>query len=302
MRQFAKEVPSVKRWLTTILLTIFCSVFLVSGYFLVDYMIYSKKEHGSFDDLASMMENAQQNKPSKNDPSKPGSNGGNGYNGTGSLEDFDPDKDPYGGLTPVVDPSTGETVFMLPEFAELYTINQDIVGWMKLEGTNINYPVMHRPEDVDYYLERDFYGDHSYRGCFYLQEVCSLDPHSDNVTIYGHNMSDGTMMAALHKYKKQSFWEDHKTITFNTLTEYREYEVVAVFRASVSVNTGFLYNLFVNAKDEAEFDAYVAKCKSLAYYDTGVEVHYGDKLITLSTCDRSITNGRLVVVAKLITE
>jgi sortase B len=115
-------------------------------------------------------------------------------------------------------------------------------------------------------------------------------------------MSDGSMMAALHKYKKQSFWEEHKTITLNTLTEYREYEIVAVFRTSVSVTTGFLYNLFVDASEPEEFDAYVQKCKSIAYYDTGVEVEYGDKLITLSTCDRSITNGRLVVVAKLITD
>lgn len=286
----------MKRWLTTILLIFFCAIFLISGYLLVDYFLEARKEQGSFDDLANMMENAQQNKPTVPNNQKP-------VNPDNSQEpEVEPTEDPYAGLTPVVDPSTGETVYMLPEFAELYAINQDIVGWMTLEGTNLNYPVMHRPEDVDYYLERDFYGEHSYRGCFYLQEVCSLDPHSDNVTIYGHNMSDGSMMAALHKYKKQSFWEDHKTITFNTLTKYQEYEVVAVFRTSVSVTTGFLYNMFVDASEPEEFDAYVQKCKSIAYYDTGVDVQYGDKLITLSTCDRSITNGRLVVVAKLITD
>ena len=286
----------MKRWATTVLLIIFCAVFLVSGYFLVEYLWDANKEQGSFDELAGMMQSAQQEKPS-----------GSAQQNNSKPEDpedpkAEPEVDPYEGLVPVVDPSNGETVYMLPEFTELYTINQDIVGWMTLEGTNINYPVMHRPEDVDYYLKRDFYGEYSSRGCFYLQEVCSLDPHSDNVTIYGHNMSDGSMMAALHKYKKQSFWEEHKTITLNTLTEYREYEIVAVFRTSVSVTTGFLYNLFVDASEPEEFDAYVQKCKSIAYYDTGVEVEYGDKLITLSTCDRSITNGRLVVVAKLITD
>lgn len=290
----------MKRWLSTVLLIFFCIVFAVSSFFLVRYLINAYKEQGSFDELANMMQSAQDKtekpeKPQKDPVQKPKPNA--------PVEDEpEEEADPYEGLVPVVDPSNGETVYMLPEFAELYTINQDIVGWMTLEGTNLNYPVMHRPEDVDYYLERDFYGDHSYRGCFYLQEVCSLDPHSDNVTIYGHNMSDGSMMAALHKYKKQSFWEDHKTITFNTLTKYQEYEVVAVFRTSVSVTTGFLYNLFVDASEPEEFDAYIQKCKSIAYYDTGVEATYGDKLITLSTCDRSITNGRLVVVAKLVTE
>lgn len=284
----------MNRWVKAVLLIFFIAVFLTSGYFLADYLRNSQQEQGSFDDLADMMEAAQQQKPDKQQTVKP----------VDPMEGDHaqmPEEDPYEGLVPVVDPATGETVYMLPEFAELYTLNRDIVGWMTLEGTNLNYPVMHRPEDVDYYLERDFYGEHSYRGCFYLQEICSLDPHSDNVTIYGHNMSDGTMMAALHKYKKQSFWEEHKTITLNTLTEYRQYEVVAVFRTSVSVDTGFLYNRFVDASDPEEFEAYIEKCKSIAYYDTGVEAHYGDKLITLSTCDRSITNGRLVVVAKLIT-
>ena len=292
----------MKRWVTIVLLTVFISVFLVSGYLLIDYLSYSQKEQGSFDELANIMQNAQQNKPNnQQNTTKPNGSTQNQPQSGGSGGEAAPE-DPYGGLVGVTDPSTGEKVYMLPEFAELYTLNRDIVGWMTLEGTNLNYPVMHRPEDVDYYLNRDYYGEYSYRGCFYLQEVCSLDPHSDNVTIYGHNMSDGTMMAALHKYKKQDFWEEHKTITLNTLTEYREYEIVAVFRASVSVDTGFLYNLFVNAEDEAEFDAYIDKCKSLAFYDTGVDAQYGDKLITLSTCDRSITNGRLVVVAKLITE
>lgn len=283
----------MKKWLTTVLLLVFVAVFLVSGYFLVDYLLDAKKEQGSFDELAAMVDKIQSAAPQQN-----GQNGGVSQN----PEDPGAEFDPYAGLVPVVDPSTGETLYILPQYAELYTINPDIVGWMYLEDTDINYPVMHRPEDTDYYLHRDFYGEYSARGCFYLQEVCSLDPHSDNVTVYGHNMSDGTMMADLHKYKKQGFWEDHKVITFNTLTEYRQYEVVAVFRTSVSVDTGFLYNLFVDAMEPEEFDAYIEKCKSIAYYDTGVTPTYGDKLITLSTCDRSITNGRLVVVAKLITE
>lgn len=96
----------------------------------------------------------------------------------------------------------------------------------------------------------------------------------------------------------------HKTVQFDTLTEKSEYEVVAAFK-TVAYTDGpesFKYYHFVNAENEDKFNAYISKCKGLAFYDTGVSATYGDKLITLSTCEYSHKNGRMVVVAKKIAE
>ena len=101
---------------------------------------------------------------------------------------------------------------------------------------------------------------------------------------------------------KDNRWEEHKTITFDTLTDRHQYEVIAVFKTVVYTNSSdsFKYYEFTDAENAAEFDAYVAKCKELSLYDTGVSAEYGDKLISLSTCEYSRNNGRLVVVAKRV--
>ena len=94
------------------------------------------------------------------------------------------------------------------------------------------------------------------------------------------------------------------TIAFNTLTEKNEYEILAVFKTVVYTDSpeAFKYYRFTDAQSPEEFDAYIDKCKELSLYDTGVSAEYGDKLITLSTCEYSRTNGRIVVVAKKVTE
>ena len=137
-----------------------------------------------------------------------------------------------------------------------------------------------------------------------VQENCDMELPSDNIIIYGHHMNDGSMFAGLMKFKDKSFWEKHKTISFDTLTDRQTYEVIAVFKTVVYTDSpeSFKYYQFVNAETAEDFTAYVEKCKELSLYDTDVTAEYGDKLLTLSTCEYSRTNGRLVVVAKLINE
>lgn len=108
------------------------------------------------------------------------------------------------------------------------------------------------------------------------------------------------MFGALENYKTKSFYEEHKIIQFDTLTEHAEYEVIAVFKTVAYNSSGYRYYDFINAEDESSFDAYVDKCKELSLYDTGMAAEYGDRLITLSTCEYSANNGRLVVVAKKV--
>ena len=190
----------------------------------------------------------------------------------------------------------------LAEYYELYHQNNDMVGWIRVEDTNINYPVMQSIDEPNFYLKHKFDKTYSAYGCPYVQENCDVQKPSDNIIIYGHHMNDGSMFTGLMKFTDKSFWENHKTIEFDTLTDRNQYEVIAVFKTVVYTDSenSFKYYEFTDAENEEEFDEYVAKCKELALYDTGVTAEYGDKLISLSTCEYSHNNGRLVVVAKRV--
>lgn len=186
---------------------------------------------------------------------------------------------------------------ILPEYGELFLQNTDMVGWIKIEGANINYPVMQTPNEPNFYLKHNFEKEYSDLGTPYVQEDCDI-AQSDNLVIYGHHIKGQKMFGALEEYKSQSFYEEHKAVQFDTLTQHNEYKVIAVFKTVAYSAEGYRYYDFVNAENEDEFNAYVEKCKELALYDTGVTAEYGDRLITLSTCEYSTQNGRLVVVAK----
>lgn len=271
----------MKRWLNNLLIAVFAAVFVVSGVILLRHYIGIRENKETYDQLAQMVEQArpeptqaptlpqEQTQPAQTEP-------------------------------PEVTEAAPE---MLPEYAQLYEINNDFVGWLRIDDTNINYPVMQSPEEPDYYLYRDFYKNSSRGGCLYAQAECDVDRPSDNITIYGHNTRGGAIMFyALNGYTRKSFWEDHPYIQFDTLMQRYTYEIVAVFKTSANLNQGFPYHKFVDAADEAEFNAFVQTCKELAFYETGVTAQYGDKLITLSTCEYTLNNGRLVVLAKRIGE
>ena len=184
--------------------------------------------------------------------------------------------------------------------AALHQKNPDCIAWITIEGTIIDYPVMYHPGKKDYYLHRDFNGNHASAGSLYIAEIC--DPYSsDNVIIYGHHMNSGKMFAALNRYKKKSFFEDHRRIYFETLNGTETYEVIYAFTTPVYTGHDFQYYAFANARTASEFDAYVSACRARALYDTGMTAEYGDRLLTLSTCEYSQKNGRMVVVAKKIT-
>ena len=178
--------------------------------------------------------------------------------------------------------------------------NPDMVGWIKIDGTNINYPVMQTPNEPDYYLNRDFYKNQSVYGCPYVQANCDVKTPSDNVIIYAHHMNDGSMFANLELFRSKDFWKSHKQISFDTLDRKATYDILAVFAVPIDETdeNSFKYYEFVNAYDPQHFSDFVSKCKEMSFYDTGVNAKYGDKLLALSTCEYTHDNGRLVVVAK----
>lgn len=213
---------------------------------------------------------------------------------TGTLPSSQAPEQNNGDITPPQAPT------ILPEYEALYLQNPDLVGWITIPGTMLDYPVVQTPDRPNYYLHRGFDGEEAYEGTLYVREQCDVNLPSDNVTIYGHNMADGSMFGSLHKYKEKAHWQANPLIEFNTLYERHTYEICLIFRTSVNISGGFDYHLFDTAENAEAFDSFIATCQSKALYDTGITPVYGDKLITLSTCDRSIASGRLVVVARRI--
>lgn len=184
---------------------------------------------------------------------------------------------------------------------ELYKKNNDLVGWIKIDGTNINYPVM---QNGDYYLHKNFYKEYSSYGVPYIASYCNIET-TDNLIIYGHHIKNGKMFANLEKYKNYSFYKDHKKIKLYLLSSNKSetientYEIVFAFK-TVADESGFKYYNLLNTRNEQEYNNFVKNCSNLSFYNTEIKAEYGDKLITLSTCEYSQDNGRMVVVAKKV--
>lgn len=187
---------------------------------------------------------------------------------------------------------------VLPEYAALYEQNSDLFAWLCIDGTNINYPVMHTPDDPQYYLKRAFDGSRSYSGTPFLDGKCTED--GGIYIVYGHHMSDGTMFGKLADYANEGYWKKHPTIRFDTIRERGEYEVMAAFFSKVyrSSEDGFRYYAETDLTDKAAFDRYVGQVADAALYDTGVTAEFGDPLLVLSTCHYHVDDGRFVVVAR----
>lgn len=192
-----------------------------------------------------------------------------------------------------------------PEVREvrlLATENSDLAGYLIIEGTNINYPVMYT-KDEDYYLYRDFYKRDYPNGSLYIDKHNILTPRDTNLIIHGHSMNDGSMFTDLLNYKDEDYYRAHKIITYYTPTQKEEYEIIGVIVSEVYTNLDdvFKYYKFYRSTSEEEYNNYILNIKKLSLYNIDTTAYYGEDLLTLSTCEYSRKNGRLAVVAKRIT-
>lgn len=190
---------------------------------------------------------------------------------------------------------------ILDEYKTLYSKNKRLIGWLKIDDTNIDYPVM-QTENNEYYLDHNFNQEYDKNGSLFLDCDCNVYPRSTNMIIYGHHMKSGSMFGNLQQYAKESYGKKHSVIEFDTIYEKATYQVMYVFRSQVynEDDVVFKYYQFIEANSEEEFNSYMKEMASMSLYDTGVSANFGDSLLTLSTCDSSQTDGRFVVVAKRI--
>ncbi len=203
---------------------------------------------------------------------------------------------------------------ILAEYQALYEQNQDIIGWLSIEDTVIDYPVMQTPEDEKKYLYVDFYGNENKNGCLIMdtdaivgsgtaaQDYRDGTRPSTNIIIHGHTMKSGQMFGNLDLYKDEAYGKKHSIICFDSLYEYRRYELLAVFYSQVYYEQDkvFKYYKFFQADTQAEFNDWYENIKEMSLYDTGVTAEPGDEFITLSCCSYHVEDGRFVVVGKRI--
>ena len=187
---------------------------------------------------------------------------------------------------------------VLPRLQEQYEKNPDLAGWLTIPGTRIDYPVMYSPDEPERYLHANFEVSYSFAGLPFIDAAC--DPESGNRIIYAHNMLDGSMFRTLLKYQQKDFWQRNPVISFSTLYEEQEYEVVAAFYDKVykKSDTNFKFYQFYDTSDQSSFDEAMAYYREHALYDTGVTAQCGDLFLTLVTCAYQTENGRFVVVAR----
>ena len=209
---------------------------------------------------------------------------------------------------------SGRTPEILPKYRELHEINPDMTGWLTIDGTVIDYPVMQTMEDECYYLNRDFYGDANKNGCLILDTDSTAGTGtkaggykdgtapSTNLIIHGHTMKSGEMFGNLQRYADAEYGAEHAILRFDSLYEEREYELIAVFYSQVYYESDniFKYYKFFRADTQEEFDDWYENIKKLSLYDTGVTAQFGDEFLTLSCCSYQVEDGRFVVVGKRV--
>lgn len=266
--------------LTILLVTIL----VASSYYVINNLIKEKRENDMFKDLGqeiitdNVSNNVENNLQDKNDE--------NIQNNSNIINQNSIQK-------------SKTTNYSIADLKSLKIKNNDLVGWIKVDGTNINYPVM---QNGQYYLHYNFYKNKSILGTPFLQENCSLKT-SDNLIIYGHHISSGKIFANLVNYRNYNYYKNHKYIKFyyldNDETKEETYEICFVFKTTANVG-GFKFNYYTNLKDEDDYNNFVKVCRNIEFYNTGVETKHGDKFITLVTCEYSQKNGRMVVVGKKI--
>ncbi len=184
------------------------------------------------------------------------------------------------------------------DFEELIKINGDFVGWLKVDDTKINYPVVQSKTDSDYYLNHGFYKESDSHGVPFVEPECDTE-NCDNLIIYGHNMRDKTMFGALEQFADAKFFGENHLIYFDTPAEHSVWQAVSVFRISEKDTQVFPYHKATRFENFSAAD-YIARTKYYAINFDETPIEQGTKLITLSTCEYTLDHGRLVVVAKKI--
>jgi len=183
---------------------------------------------------------------------------------------------------------------MLQKFVPLLEINPEVVGWLVIPGTIIDYPVV-QTDNNEYYLSHDINGKKSNRGAIFMDYRNTPDGNDKNTILYGHNMRDGSMFKDITKFKNRVFFEQNTTIWFYTLNELTQWEIFSAYVTETAFN--YLRKDFPSDEDYLD---YINTLKNKSMHKSEVELNKDDKIITLSTCSYEFNDARFVVHARRI--
>ena len=196
---------------------------------------------------------------------------------------------------------------VIGKYADLYKENNDLIGWVEIKGTRINYPVMQTKDegdDPEFYLHRDFRKEYSESGTPFMDAASDIFIPTSNWLVYGHHMKSGIMFHDLVEYDSKDFFEEHPEFRFDTIYKGGQgtYRVIAACYSKIypEDSSAFKFYQYAGITSEEKFNEYVAGVKSLSLYDTGETAEYGDQLVTLSTCSYQTKEGRFFIVGKRI--
>ncbi len=197
---------------------------------------------------------------------------------------------------------------MNPNLIKAYSVNNDVVGWLSIPGTNINTPIV-QSKDNNYYLRCNFYGTNTNYGTPYADYRCKKNTLSTNTVIYGHNMPSGTHFYDVHRYEDIEWYKQHPVINYSTLNGSYTFLVYTAFytTGTVKYNGGYFFNYIYPNMGPSSMRGFVEQINQRAIYTTGIDLRASDRIITLSTCTHSLDaacgmdiDGRLVVIGRLL--
>jgi sortase B len=256
--------------LRKLLIVILLGVFIYSSYEVISYLYDTYKSKVTYDEIRRQFE-----------------------------EQLEQEEDDFIAVPPLdpteTMPAEPTEPVVMSRYKPLLEINQDVVGWVSVPDTVINYPVV-QAEDNDYYLRRDIHGERATAGTIFMDYRSDARANGRNTILYGHHMRNGTMFKDLVKYKNEEFFQNNPIVRFDTLYEEIEWEV---FSAYVT-HAGFPYIQTVFASDE-EYLEFLSKIKSQSIFHKDMELTSEDRILTLSTCTYEYDDARFVVHARRIT-
>lgn len=250
----------MKKFFTNIIILILLVIIGICGYRIYDKLNQYKAADDLYDDLRQQKEEFMESKPAEE-----------------QIEDKPSKKD---------EESTENTI-------DMSSINKDFVGWINVDNTNIDYPIV-QSDDNSYYLHRDIYKNYLYTGTIFLDYRCDYE-NSKNLIIYGHNMKNKTIFSQLENFKKEDFFYSDRKITLTNKDGERKFKVFAV----IVVDGKYDYRIPSFDTDE-EFSDYINRIESKSKFKSKEKISSDDTILTLSTCSYEFDNARTVVFAKEI--
>ncbi len=255
-------------------LCLFCAVFLFSGYMLLSNMMKNRAAADAYRELRTEVQRSQ-------------SSGGPAATEKPAENKKKEEAPPVATVPP--------KPLVSMDFSDLQEINPEIIGWIRMEGSDIDYPIM-QTNNNSYYLTHLYNREYNNNGSIFMDCRNSADFSDKNTVLYGHHMrNDVAMFASLKWYKDQEFYEANPTITL--FTPEGDYLIELICGTVENGNHEFISFDF---EDSEAFLSYIEEFRSRSTFTSDVEVQSGDQIVSLCTCSYEWENARYMVIGRLV--